>query len=92
MKTHYTWSRLKEDTFVLCCQMTTPGFYFLPLYTTPRMSRQIVSQRCLAICKIHAKLVAFDADWGSLSERDTMKRLHSFLSKKKVLEEGSGCY
>ena len=84
VQTRYTWDKLKDDTFVLCCQMATPGFYFLPLYTTPRMTGQIVSQWCLVIRKIHTKLVAFDADWGSLSERDAMKRLHSFLSKKEV--------
>ena len=80
----YSWQKLKDDTYFLCCQMVTPGFYFLPLYTTPRASGQIVSKWCHVIRTIHANLVSFAPDWGALSERDAMKRLHSFLSPKEL--------
>ena len=80
----YAWDQLKNDMYVLCCEMVTPGFYFLPLYTTPRGEGQIVSKWCHVIRTIHTNLVSFAPAWKDLSERDAMKRLHSFLSNKEL--------
>ena len=80
----YSWSTLKEDTYVLCCTLATGGYYFLPFYTTLRGHNQIITKWCSVIQTIHKHLVEYDAGWGELSQVDAMKRLHSFLSKKEV--------
>ena len=80
----YTWQRLKADVYDLCCSTVTGGFYFSPYYTTPRFKDMIVVKWCTVIRKIHAQLIEFNSDWGKLSERDAMKRLRAFLSKKEV--------
>ena len=84
MGLRYSWQMFKADVYDLCCALVAGGFYFLPFYTTPRTKNMIISKWCDVIRKIHKQLMEFLEEWGRLSERDAMKRLRSFLSKKEV--------
>ena len=79
----YSWEQLRADISKLCCGVATPGYYFLPLYTTVRLKNQSVSQWGHVISTIHRNLANFAADWGKLSQMDAMKRLYSFISTKE---------
>ena len=80
----YSWEQLKRDTYLHCCRIVTPGYYFLALYTTARAKDQLVSSWCHSIKTIHNNLVTFDKAWGPLSERDAVKRLGAFFSPKEL--------
>ena len=80
----YSWDNFKADTLELCCVLATGGFYFLPLYTTPRGKGQIVTKWCHVIQTIHNNLTKYDKNWAQMTEKDALKRLQAFLSPKEV--------
>jgi hypothetical protein len=62
---------------------TVVGFYFLPFYTTIREKGTPIFKWCLAIRAIMKNLNTFEVDWGKLSQRNAMKRLYTFISKRE---------
>ena len=78
----YSWERFQRDLIMFCCLKATPGFYFVPLYTTIRKKDQVIVSWCHKIRDIVDKLVKYDPVWKNTTERDAVRRLSLFLSDK----------
>ena len=81
--TRYKYEDIKHNTYTLCCRHTVGGFYFLPLYTTHRDENTLIGEWCTEVVTLHSSIEEFNPQWGTLAERDAVKRLTDFFSPKE---------